>query len=152
MNREQVERVIENRLAGREKQVLNRNAFGALFIALGGNAPAALGKLFLGRDDALAAEKLRIQQELVLDLLCQIDEAISKSKAEAIRRGIDWTVISGEIEAHGIDAEEVTGVHIASNSGPTELKPGTRIRVSGKGGKRVTGLQIGDRDKQPEGK
>ncbi len=152
MNREEVERVIQSQLKERAKRVVNRNALDALLSALGGNALTALGKLFLGRQDALAAEKLRIQQDLVLDLLCRIDETISNSKVEAIRQGVDWTIISGEIEAHGTDVEEVTGAHIASNSGPTELKPGTHIRASGTRVKRVTGLHVGDRDKQPEDK
>lgn len=149
MNREQVEQAILDKLREREKQVVNRNALAALFGALG---LGSLGKIFLGRKDALETEKLHIQQEIVLDLLCRIDNNISDARAEASRQKIDWTIISGEIEAHGVDVEEVTGARIASNAGPTEFKPGTRIRASGRRTRRVTGLDIGGRpDAQKEG-
>jgi len=140
MDKEQVEQVIQDKLREREKQVVNRNALVALLSAL---QLDALGKIFLGRKDALETEKLHIQQEIVLDLLCKIDNAISSAKAEASKQDINWTIISGEIEAHGVDVEEVTGTHISSNAGPVELKPGTHIRVSGERAKRVTGLDIG---------
>ena len=149
MDPEQIEQAIRDKLREREKQVVNRNALAALLSAFG---LGPLGKIFLGRKDALETEKLHIQQEIVLDLLCRIDDAISNARAEASRQGIDWSIISGEIEAHGVDVEEVTGARIASNAGLTELKPGTHIRASGKRARRVTGLDIGGRpDTQKEG-
>ena len=143
LNREDVEKAIECRLAEREKRVLNRNALSALFSAVA-DPIGSLGKIFLGGEDALVNEKLHIQQDIVIDLLCQIDEAISYAIAEASKQGVDWTIISGEIEAHGVDTEEVTGARIASDAGPTEIKPGTHIRAYGERAKRVTGLEVGD--------
>lgn len=142
MDREQVEQAILGRLKEREKQVVNRNALAALLSVLKLNS---LGKIFLGRKDALEAEKLRIEQEIVLDLLCRIDDAISGAKTDSSMQKIDWNIISGEIEAHGVDVEEVTGMNIATDAGPTELKPGTHIRASGIRSRRVTGLDIGGR-------
>ena len=140
MDRKQVEKAILDKLRERETQIVNRNALAALFSAL---KLDALGKIFLGRKDVLETEKLHIQQEIVLDLLCKIDDAISTAKAEVSKQKMDWTIISGEIEAYGVDVEQVTGARITPNAGPTELKPGTRIRASGERVKRVTGLDIG---------
>ena len=67
MDREQVGQAILDRLKKREKQVVNRNALAALLSVL---KLDSLGKIFLGRKDALESEKLRIEQEMVLDLLC----------------------------------------------------------------------------------
>ena len=140
LNREQVEQAILDRLKEREKQVVNRNALDALLSVL---KLDSLSKIFLGRKDALEAEKLRIGQEIVLTLLCQIDDAISGAKTDSSKQKIDWTIISGEIESHGVDVEEVTGMSIATDAGPTELKPGTHIRASGIRSRRVIGLDVG---------
>jgi len=143
MNRKEVEDAIERKLAERKKRVVNRNALDALFHALP-NPIGSLGKIFLGRKDALEAEKLRIQQDIILDLLCKIEDASSSTKDKALKQGEIINIISGEIEAHGYAADEVIGVLITSDAGTTEFKPGTHIKVTGKGSKKVTGLQIGN--------
>lgn len=145
MDREKIEQAIQNQLMKRAKDIVNRNAFTALLSAVG---LGPLAKIFLGREDALSEEEVKIKQDIVLDLLCRIDDAISDARTQASKRGIDLTVISGEIEAYGIDAEEVTGVDIGSSAGPTELKPGTHIKASGNRAKRVTGLKIGNNKKE----
>ncbi|MBI4308544.1 MAG: hypothetical protein HY684_07050 [Chloroflexi bacterium] len=150
MNREQIQKAIDCELSKRSKRVSNRNAVDALLSALGGNPFSALGKIFLGRQDALADEKLRIQQEIVLDLLSKIDDAISVAKTEATKNNVTWTVISGEIEAFGTDVEEVRGARITANAGPVELKPGTHIRASGTRAKKVIGLEVGGEDTKQE--
>lgn len=150
MNRKEIENAIENELAEREKHVVNRNALDALFSVFP-SPMSSLGKIFLGRKDALKAEKLRIQQNFMLDLLCKIDEAISSTKDKALEQREIWNIISGEIEAHGYGVEEVTGAFIASDAEPTELKPGTHIKASGTRAKRVTGLQIGNEPKSKGG-
>ena len=144
MNREEIEKAIEHSLAERKKHVVNHNALNALF-GVFGSPTGSLGKIFLGKEDALATEKLRIQQNVILDLLCQIDDAISQAREEASKRGVDWIVISGEIEAYGVDAEEVTGARITPDAGLTEIKPGTHIKASGTRVRRVTGLEVGER-------
>ncbi len=63
LDKKQVEQAIRDKLREREKQVVNRNALAAL---LGALKLDALGKIFLGRKDALETEKLHIQQEIVL--------------------------------------------------------------------------------------
>jgi len=151
LNREDIESAIEHSLAERKKRIVNRNALNALFGAVA-DPVGSLGRIFLGRNDALATERLRIQQDIVLDLLCQIDDAISQSRKEASRRGVDWTTISGKIETYGVDAEEVTGARITPDAGLTEIKPGTHIKASGTRVRRVTGLEIGKRPDLKEDK
>ena len=143
MNRKEVEDVIAWTLKERKKRVLNRNALDALFNAIC-NPIGSLGKIFLGREDALEAEKLRIKQDILLDILCELDDKISDASGDVIEQKDIKKIISGEIEARGYNVNEVIGVLITSDAGITELKPGTHIKVSGKGTGRVIGLQIGD--------
>ena len=150
LNRKEIEDAIENKLAEREKHVVNRNALDALFSVFT-NPISSLGKIFLGRKDALNAERLRIQQNTILDLLCKIDEAISGKEDKALGKREILNIISGEIEAHGHDVEEVIGAFIASDAGLTELEPGTHIKASGTRAKKVTGLQIGNEPKSKGG-
>jgi len=130
-----IERAIEARLAARKKSVVNRNAMSALFGAFS-DPVGALGKIFLGREDALDAEKQKIVQELTLDLLCKFDEAISHSKSEGIS-------LAGLIETKAQDVESVIGVHVSDGSGPVIFQAGTHIKTEVTGAKRTVGVQIG---------
>jgi histidyl-tRNA synthetase len=103
----------------------------------------ALGKIFVGRHEAMEAEKHKIAQDIILDLLVSIDKAITQAVETANQKGIDWKVIAGDVEAYGEKVKEVIGMDIASNAGPVELKPGTHIKASGKEVERITGLKIG---------
>ena len=142
MKREQVEQKILEELERRSKRTVNRNAIRALMGAFGGPGDA-LGRIILGREDALGAERSQIAQGIMLDLLCKIDDALVKAEETASKQGLDWTVLAGTIEAHGMDVEDVTGARIEDSAGPVELKPGTRIRATGTRSKRVTGVQVG---------
>jgi hypothetical protein len=144
MGRKEIEEEIAKQLHSRKGRVLNRNAIDALFLSVS-NPVEALGKVFLGREVALEAEQHRIQQEIILDILCKIEESLNKTREKPITQSDIINIISGEIEAHGYDADEVIGLLITSDAGPTELKLGTHIKVKGKGSKKVTGLQIGNR-------
>lgn len=149
MNRQQVEELILERLKARGNGVVNRNALQALFGAFG--APGdALGRIFLGRNDALEAEQSRIMQEIILDLVCKIDDALTEARTLAREKGVEWTVIDGTIEAQGTNVDDVTGAHIETDAGPVELKPGTHIRATGSGAKQVTGLKVGGKGKREE--
>jgi hypothetical protein len=74
MDREQVERNIEAELKKSKNRVVNRNALQALF-GVYADPVGALGKVFLGRQDSLNAERARIAQDVILTLLCKIDDA-----------------------------------------------------------------------------
>ena len=134
-DRSAIKREIEARLAARKNKVVNRNAMSALFGAFS-DPVGALGKIFLGRDEALDSEKQKIVQELTLDLLCKFDEAITQTEAQGIS-------LAGLIETSAQNVESVIGVHIAGDSGPVVFQPGTHIKTEVTGAKRAVGLQIG---------
>ncbi|MCO7055067.1 hypothetical protein [Pseudomonas juntendi] len=139
MDRDELEQRIEQELKQSERKVLNRNAFSALFGAFA-DPVGALGKIFLGRGDAIAAEKQRIQQSYVLDLLCAIDAALTQVQTKARFEGI---VINGLIETDVDRAEVVTGAHIASDVKNVQIQPGTHIKTTVGQAKTVTGFKVG---------
>ena len=139
MNKQAIEEAISEQLVLRKKNVLNRNAISALFGAFS-DPIGAIGKVFVGRDDAINAEKQRIAQDVMIELLCKIDDAISQAAQVSAVQGV---TINGLIETSAHGAESVVGVHIAENSGAVTLQPGTHIRTSATSSRSVTGLQIG---------
>ena len=139
LKKQEIEGAINEQLALRKKSVLNRNAIGALFGAFS-DPIGALGKIFIGRNDAIDAEKQRISQDVMIELLCKIDDAISKAAQVSDGQGI---TINGLIETNAHGAESVVGVHIEENSGAVNLQPGTHIRTTATASRNVTGLQIG---------
>lgn len=150
MNIEEVEKAIIIKLQERKTGVVNRNALDALFQALP-NPISALGKIFLGRKDALDTEEHRIKQDFILDILCKIEESLNETRGKTVTQADIINIVSGEIEAHGYAADEVIGALITSDAGTTEFKPGTHIKVTGKGSKKVIGLQIGNGPKTKGG-
>lgn len=149
MNRKEVENEIAREFTKRKRRALNRNALNALFNALP-DPIESLSRIFLGREDALEAEKVRIKQDIMLNTICKIDDKISYAIDKAIKQRDIRRIISGEIEASGYDVDEVIGVLIKPDAGTTELKRGTHIKTSGTRTKRVVGLQVGD-DLEPKG-
>jgi len=143
MNRTEIEETIDNRLADREASVRNRNAIKALFGAFS-DPVGALGEIFLGGTEAVDAERQRLQQDAVLDLLCKIDDAITQIAQGAETRGFE---ISGLIETTADGGESAVGVDIAANAGPVRMQPGTHIRTSSSDVRKTTGLKIsGNKD------
>jgi hypothetical protein len=143
MNYPELQRAIEEQLALRKKQVVNRNAFAALFAAFA-DPMGALGRIFLGRDQALDEERQKIAQEASLELLCSMDKAISDLASTAARNGL---TIAGLIETSASHADRVVGVEIDAGAGPVTFQPGTHIRTSASSSRSVTGLKIGGKDK-----
>jgi hypothetical protein len=149
MNREEVEEAIQGELSQRKNRVVDRNALQAL-LGLVADPLGSLGKLFLGGQDALDNEKLRIQQDIILDFVCKIDDALFELEQRAKDERVGLTVVDGRIEAQGVDADEVIGLEVDSNAGMVELKPGTHIRASGTRTRSVTGLRIGGSERTEE--
>lgn len=139
MSKEAIEQEIYAQLEAKKKKVLNRNAINALF-GVFSDPVGALGKIFMGRGDAIEAEKQKIAQELMLDLVCKIDEAISQTAHQSASQGI---TINGLIETTVQGAQAVIGVHITETSGAVALQPGTHIRTNATASQNVTGLKIG---------
>ncbi len=148
MNREEVEEAILDALRKRKRKVITRNALKALFGCVK-DPIGSLGQLFIGSQDAIDTERVRIEQEIILDLVCKIDEALAQAALTAQKKlPVQQCVVCGEIEAFGRGVDEITGVSIGEDAGQVELKPGTRIRASGENAKRITGLEIGRRKKE----
>ncbi len=143
MDQHDIERAIEERLSARKKKALNRNAIGALFGAFA-DPVGSLGKIFLGRDDAIGVERQRIAQDVMIDLLCKIDGAIAHAVEAAARQG---TSIGGLIETTVHSADSVVGVQVSENMSNITLQPGTHIRTVVTSANNVTGLQIGGNPK-----
>lgn len=135
MEIDKIKSEIDARLAARQTQLLNRNAMSALFGAFS-DPVGALGMIFLGRSNAIDAEKQLIAQELALELLCKIDDAISRAASEGIN-------LSGLIETNAQDVELAIGVHIVPGSGPVVFSPGTHIRTNFTNVQQGVGLKIG---------
>ena len=142
MKKSDVEADIEARLIERKKSLLNRNAIGALFGAFT-DPVGALGQVFLGRSAAIDQEKQRIAQDVILELLCNIDESLSQANATSEQQGIK---LGGLIETIAQGGESLTGLSIGAKSGPVTLQPGTHIRTVATGVRNVTGVKIGGAD------
>ena len=141
-DKKEIVEAIQAQLNVRKKRVMNRNAFDALLGAVT-NPIGSLGRIFLGRDTALKVEEQRIAQDLIIDLLCRIDDALTAMNVAIDKEQIPRTIVSGLIEAHGEDVREVIGAQVED---PVEFKSGTHIRATGKGANSVTGLHVGKRD------
>ena len=142
MEKTDLEKIIHSRLQERGKKALNKNALNALFSCLSSHPLESLSKLFLLRKDVVENEKHKVQQDIILDLLCDIDNAIQK----AFNKGINTdnqTKICGEIITIGENTKDVTGVHIKQGSGLTKINPGTQIKTKGRNVGNVTGIKIG---------
>ncbi len=143
MNHTDLTRAIDEQLASRQRRIVNKNAVSALFGAFR-DPLGSLGKIFLGRADALDQERQRISQEAMIELLCRIDEAITSVAAQAQNEGI---TIGGLVETNATDVARVVGVEISSDAGAVTLLPGTHIRTTAIGSGSVTGLKIGGPNK-----
>ncbi len=141
MGQHKLETTITEELQRNSARVLNKNALSALFGAFGGPAAAisSLGKIFLGRDDALDAERHRIERRCIIELLCSIDDALKQSYAKAEAIGVS---LDGLIETTVKDADQVVGVDILANQ-RVDFAPGTRITTNAQNVREAVGLRIG---------
>jgi len=139
MNLEELEAVIDLELSKRRNKVLNRNAYKAFF-GMFSDPVGALGQIFIGRKDAIDAERARIAQEKMLEMLVTLDDAFSKSAVIAKDVGIE---VQGLIRAKGVNVDHVVGLDIGATSSAVKIKPGTTISATLENGKSLTGLKIG---------
>ena len=148
MDKKEVEDKIQSVLKERRGKVVARHTISALFGAVI-DPVGSIGKLFLGTKDAVDQEKHQIEQDIILDLLCKIDEALAeaakKARSQLPQKSI---IVLGNIIATGKNVNEVTGVSITENGRQVEFKPGTQISASGENAKIVTGLRIGGKSKE----
>jgi hypothetical protein len=71
--------------------------------------------------------------------------------AEQEKLPVQQCVVCGEIEVYGQGVDEIKGVSIRKGAGQVELRPGTRIKASGKDARRITGLEIGGSEREVNG-
>jgi len=138
-DRSEIERAIQAQVAATSNRVLNRNAISALFAAVS-DPVGALAKVFLGRADALDVERAKIERQIILDLLCNIDDALKEAQQKAASEGV---VVSGLIEIDVTDGDCATGIDIGHASGPVEFANGTRVSVTTERVSQTTGVRIG---------
>jgi len=152
MDKRELENRIQNLVKQRRGKVVALHTIKAMF-GIFPNPVGTLGSLFFGVKEAIDQEKHQIEQDIILDLLCKIDEniseAMSKAKENLPKKSL---IVLGDIVAYGKDANSVTGVSISDNSGPVELKPGTKIIASGEKVRNITGLKIGSNKNKEDGK
>jgi hypothetical protein len=146
---EVVEEAIVATLKQRNKILLTKTALKVLFAVLP-NPVKFLGQIFLGHGEAIDAERQRLQQLAIIDLLCTIDDAIAQMSEKLRAAQAPTVVVEGLIETHAVNTGAVTGVQVTSDAGPVEFKPGTHILTTGRGTTNLTGLRIGGKgeDKQ----
>jgi hypothetical protein len=97
---------------------------------------------FTAPGEALATAKHQVQQDLILETLAKVADAVEEGKALARSETLPWLSIAGSIEAEGVDVGTVTGLEITPDSGAVALDPGTRIVARGKGAQSVTGMSV----------
>ncbi|WP_423148118.1 hypothetical protein [Rubrolithibacter danxiaensis] len=146
LNKEEAAERITALLAERKNRVVGKNIVSAA-LSLFSNPAEAVEKLFFGVDKELSDEKLKFEQELMLELVCEIGQSLTNIQEQFESRygKTESVVIDGLIEVSSKNSEATMGVHIKSNSGQVEFKPGTKITVKSEGGTgSTTGLKIGD--------
>jgi len=149
MNQRELEKKIQDLVKQRRGEVIALHTIKAM-LGIFSDPIRTIGNLFFGAKEAVEEEKHKIEQSIILELLCKIDADISEAVSEA-RKALpkESLIVLGDIVAYGKDAESVTGVSISDNSGPVELKPGTKITARGENVRNITGLKIGgDKNKE----
>lgn len=145
MNKEQAEQRIVELLAEKKSKVIGKNVVSAA-LSLFSNPADAVEKLFFGVDSEMSDEKLKLEQELILELICQISGSLEniQNQFNSTYIGEKSIMIEGIIEVNAKNSETATGVHIKSNAGQVEFKAGTKISVKSEDTRNTTGLKIGD--------
>lgn len=146
MTKDEAEQKILELLDQRKNKIVGKNIVSAA-LSLFSNPVEAVEKLFFGVESEISDEKLKLEQELILEMICQINETVSniQNQFNSVYNGEKSIIIEGLIEVSSRDSATTTGVHIKSNSGHVEFKPGTKISVKSENSLGdTTGLRIGD--------
>ena len=145
MNKEEVEKFISEKVKEKKGKVISKNVLSAA-LSIFTNPGNSVEKLFFGVESDLSDEKLKIEQELMLDFVCNIAESIESLKSQIAKIGGDSKsiILDGIIEVEAKNSENVIGVHIKESSNQVEFKPGTKISVKSNGSINTTGLKIGE--------
>ena len=144
MNQTEAKKIILDQLSKKRGKIVGKNIVSAAF-SLFTNPVESVEKLFLGVNSETEDEKLKLEQELMLDLICQISESVQliQDKYNSEYNGKSSILIDGLIQVKAENSENVIGVHIKENSKQVEFKPGTKITVDSRNSRNTTGLKIG---------
>jgi hypothetical protein len=145
MTKEQAEEKIIALLSKRKNKIIGKNIVSAS-LSLFSNPVDAVDKLFFGVNDETSDEKLKLQQDLILELICQISESFEKMQSDYKSKYNEESsiLIDGIIKVDSTNSKTVTGVHIKNSSKQVEFKSGTIISVNTNNTGETTGLKIGD--------
>lgn len=139
MGQDEIVARIDDELHASNRKIVNRNALAALFGATT-DPIGSLGKIFLGRKDAVELERSRIKQDIILELLCKMDDALSNANAQGSQKGV---TIDGLIEAQAKGGDLLVGLDIGSNADNVRMQSGSGVSVKGDGTHTVIGVRIG---------
>ena len=142
MRREDYEKQIQDIIQERKKKIV----FKSVIKDVSGFLKLPIYDIFFGIKDDIEKEKHKVEQEIIIDLLCDIQDAISKANKKVLEIPERSINIFGKITAIGEQVDSVTGVEITDSAKNIEFKPGTQIKAKGRNVRKVTGLKIGKND------
>lgn len=142
MRREDYEKQIQGIIQERKKKIV----FKSVIKDVSGFLKLPIYDIFFGIKDDIEKEKHKVEQEIIIDLLCDIQDAISKANKKVLEIPERSINIFGKITAIGEQVDSVTGVEITDSAKNIEFKPGTQIKAKGRNVRKVTGLKIGRND------
>jgi len=133
---------IEGELARRGSSIRNKAAFGAL-VAIIPVVGEGLNRSLTAGDEAIAAERLKLPMDLVIELLSRIDQAISDVGELATSRGATMVEVGGTIRVEVANAETAIGMQIQDGAPSVTFQQGTVIDVKATNVDTAAGLVIG---------
>lgn len=142
MRREDYEKQIQDIIQERKKKIV----FKSVIKDVSGFLKLPIYDIFFGIKDDIEKEKHKVEQEIIIDLLCDIQDAISKANKKVLEIPERSINIFGKITAIGEQVDSVTGVEITDSAKNIEFKQGTQIKAKGRNVRKVTGLKIGRND------
>lgn len=145
MNKNEAEEKLRELLKERKGKTIGKTVISAA-LSLFTNPADTVDKLFFGIKDELSDAKHKLEQDLMLELICNIDESISrlKDKFNSEYKNQPSIIFGGSVDVETINTDNTVGVHIKPGSEMVEFKSGTNIKVKSERGKTATGLKIGE--------
>ena len=135
---------VQRRLEETKGKTIAKALIGPVVGALTGS-PRGVVDAFMAPSEAKAKAKHEIQQDLILETLARVADAVEAGRSLARAEAVPWLSIAGTIKADGVDVDEVTGLDIGESSGPVVLEPQTKITARGERARSVTGMSVKSR-------
>lgn len=139
MKRKDYEKQIQDIIQERKKKIVVKSVIKIVskFLKL------PIYDIFFGTEDNIEKEKHKEEQEIIIDLLCDMQDAISKANKKIIKSPKYSVSLLGKLKVIGKQADSITGVEIRDSAKNVEFKPGTNIQVKGDNVRKITGIKIG---------